>query len=40
MRGETLMKYFTEEKHDTEGYRNNLKFLDKLLDTNIYHFMD
>ncbi|AEB28907.1 hypothetical protein CAR_c01560 [Carnobacterium sp. 17-4] len=39
MRGETLMEYFTEEKHDIEGYRNNLKFLDKVLDTITYNFL-
>lgn len=33
------MKYFTEEKHDIEGYRNNLRFLDNVLDTNTYNFL-
>ena len=33
------MKYFTEEKHDIEGYRDNLKCLDTVLDTNTYNFL-
>ena len=33
------MKYFTEEKHDIEGYRDNLKCLDTVLDTNTYIFL-
>ena len=36
---EKLMEYFTEEKHDIEGYRNNFKFLDKVLDANTYNFL-
>lgn len=33
------MEYFTEEKHDIEGYRNNLKCLNTVLDANTYNFL-
>ena len=33
------MNYFTEEKHDLEGYLDNLRTLNKVLDTDTYNFL-
>lgn len=33
------MNYFTEEKHDLEGYMNNLRTLTKVLDIDTHNFL-